>query len=197
MKTTIRRIQQKVGVTADGIIGPDTLNAICRALSLPTAAAAPIWPDQTEVRRGTSRFGRPGNEALLSSIVPPYELLYEGRPVGSIRVHSAIASHVQQTLREVLAHYGEEEIRRLGLHLYGGCYNDRSTSSGGALSMHAWGIALDFSPELNAYSTRAPRATLSHPDCEAWWQIWESHGAVSLGRERGYDWMHLQFARLS
>ena len=62
--------------------------------------------------------------------------------------------------------------------------------------MHAWGIALDFAPDTNAYSPRAPRATLSHPDCDAWGRIWESHGAVSLGRERDMDWMHLQFARL-
>jgi hypothetical protein len=63
--------------------------------------------------------------------------------------------------------------------------------------MHAWGIALDFAPATNAYSMRAPEASLSRPECEAWWEIWERHGAVSLGRKRNYDWMHLQFARLS
>ncbi len=193
MKETIRRIQQKVGVAADGIIGPQTLTAIGRALGISTP---PPWPTQAEVRRGSSLFGRPGNEAELVNITPAYPLLYEGKAVRSIRVHRVIARHVQDALAEVLAHYGQEEIHRLGLDLYGGSYAYRSTSKGNALSMHAWGIALDFSPAANAYATRAPRATLSHPDCEAWWQIWESHGAVSLGRERGYDWMHLQFARL-
>jgi len=43
----------------------------------------------------------------------------------------------------------------------------------------------------------AMRDTLSSPECETWWQIWESHGAISLGRQRDYDWMHLQFARLT
>ncbi len=196
MKPTIRRIQQKVGVTPDGIIGPCTLSAISRALGV-AESKAPLWPTQAEVRRGTSRFGRPGNEAQLASVMPPYPLLYEGSPVRSIRVHGAIAAHVQQALREVLEHYGSAEIHRLGLDLYGGCYNYRPTSGGGALSMHAWGIALDFSPDANAYSFKSPRATLSRPECVAWWQIWEAHGAVSLGRERNYDWMHLQFARLS
>lgn len=196
MKPTIRRIQQKVGVTADGIIGPQTLSAISRALCIPETPLAPVWPTQSEVRQGTSRFGRPGNEEMLTAITPPYPLFYEGSPVRSIRVHGAIASHVQQVLREVLAHYGSAAIQRLGLDLYGGCYNYRPTSGGGALSMHAWGIALDFSPDANAYSYKSPRASLSRPECEAWWQIWEAHGAVSLGRERNYDWMHLQFARL-
>lgn len=197
MKPTIRRIQHKVGVVADGIVGPRTLSAISRALGIADTPTTPLWPTQAEVRRGTSRFGRPGNEEMLTAITPPYPLLYEGRPVSSIRVHCAIATHVKQALREVLAHYGSEAIHRLGLDLYGGCYNYRPISAGGALSMHAWGIALDFSPDANAYSYKAPRATLSIPECEAWWQIWESHGAVSLGRERDYDWMHLQFARLS
>ncbi len=89
-----------------------------------------------------------------------------------------------------------DEIQRLGLDQYGGSYNFRPTATGRSLSMHAWGIALDFAPAANAYAFKSPRATLSHPDCEAWWRIWESHGAVSLGRERNYDWMHLQFAKL-
>lgn len=194
MKTSIQQIQRKLGVPADGIIGAQTVRALMKALDI---HEAPVWPTQAEVRKGTSRFGKPGNEALLESIVPPYPLLFEGKPVRSIRVHQAVALHVQQALREVLEHYGLEEIHRLGLDLYGGSYNYRSTAAGKALSMHAWGIALDFAPETNAYSMKKPRATLSRTECDAWWRIWESHGAVSLGRECDYDWMHLQFARLS
>lgn len=193
MNTTIRLIQQKLGVPADGVMGPQTLRAMAQALDI---HEPPVWPTQAEVRKGTSRFGSPGNEAMLTSITPPYTLYYDGKPVRSIRVHQAVALHVQQALREVLEHYGEAEIHRLGLDLYGGSYNYRSTSTGKALSMHAWGIALDFAPDTNAYHTKKPRATLSRPECEAWWRIWESHGAVSLGRECDMDWMHLQFARL-
>lgn len=195
MKERIKQIQRKVGVAEDGIIGPLTVEAICRALELP--AAAPTWPSQAHVRTGKSCFGKPGNEQALTSIVPPYPLYFEGQQVRTIRVHSLIATHVQQALREVLAHYGQEAIHRLGLDIYGGSYAYRATSSGNSLSMHAWGIALDFAPETNAYSTRAPRATLSSPECRKWWEIWEAHGATSLGRQRDYDWMHLQFASLT
>lgn len=196
MKNDIIKIQQKIGVTADGIIGPRTVQALTRELGI-ASTHIPQWPTQAEIRRGTSCFGRPGNESVLTSIVPPYPLLYEGKPVRSIRVHELVAPHVQMILRDVLEHYGLAEIQRLGLDLYGGSYNYRSSSSGASLSMHAWGIALDFSPMANAYHTKAPRATLSHRDCQAWWEIWEQHGAVSLGRSCNFDWMHVQFASLN
>lgn len=193
MRNDIARIQRHIGVSPDGVVGPLTIRALKKALGLPTTST-PSWPTQADVRRGTSIFGSPGCENQLASLIPPYPLYYEGNPVRSIRVHRLIAAHVQEALREVLEHYGEAEIHRLGLDLYGGSYNYRHTSSGKALSMHAWGIALDFSSAANSYNTRAPRATLSHPDCERWWQIWESHGATSLGRKYNRDWMHLQFA---
>lgn len=193
MKEKIRLIQAKIGVEADGIIGPQTVG---RLLEVFGVEASPTWPTQSQVRAGSSIFGRAGCEAALVSLVPAYSLFFEGKEVRSIRVHKLIAPHVEVALREVLDYYGPAEISRLGLDQYGGSYNYRRSSGGKELSMHAWGIALDFAPATNALSTKAPAASLSHPDCDAWWRIWESHGAVSLGRERNYDWMHLQFARL-
>lgn len=193
MKTTVQRIQQHLGVVADGIVGPQTLRALTMALGI---EEAPAWPTQSEVRRGSSIFGAPGREENLVSIIPAYQLYFEGKPVRSIRVHKLIAPHVREALSEILAYYGNDEIHRLGLDDYGGSYNFRPTSTGQSLSMHSWGIALDFAPRANAYGLKSPRATLSHPDCDAWWRIWEKHGAVSLGRTRNYDWMHLQFAKL-
>lgn len=193
MKTTVRRIQQHLGLVPDGIIGPVTLRALTSALNL---EEIPTWPTQSLIRRGASIFGAPGQEENLTAIIPAYQLYFEGKPVRSIRVHRLIAPHVSAALAEVLQHYGAKEIHRLGLDDFGGCYNFRPTTSGKALSMHAWGIALDFAPRANAYALKSPRASLSHPDCDAWWQIWEKHGAVSLGREQNYDWMHLQFARI-
>ena len=111
-------------------------------------------------------------------------------------VHKLIADRVQKALSEILAYYGIEKIKKLGLDQYSGSYNYRKTSTGSAMSMHAWGIALDFAAEKNTYSMKKPQASLSKPECEMWWKIWEKHGAVSLGRECNYDWMHLQFAKL-
>lgn len=193
MKEKIKEIQRRVGVVADGVVGPCTVAAIMDALGM--RGPSFVWPTQAEVRSGRSVFGEPG-EGELVSVVPPYELLYEGKPVRSIRVHRLVATCVMGALQDVLDHYGEARIRELRLNEYGGSYNYRGTRAGSTLSMHAWGIALDFMPDGNELETKAPRAVLSGPEYEAWWQIWESYGAVSLGRVCDRDWMHVQFARL-
>lgn len=186
---TLRVVQHRVGAKVDGIFGPETANKIYVALGLG-------WPSQADVRSGKSIFGKAGDESNLVSITPPYQLYYEGKPLKTIRVHKLIANDVREALEEVLDYYGVERIHELGLDDYSGSYNYRATASGKSLSMHAWGIALDFAANKNAYSTKKPHASLSKPECEAWWRIWEAHGAVSLGRARNYDWMHLQFASL-
>lgn len=199
MKETIKLIQKKVGVTADGIIGKKTLAALCKALGINQTTAKPNYatlPTQAQVRKGTSIFGSPGVESNLVNIKPPYQLYYCGKPVKTIRVHKLIANRVEAALKEILAHYGEAKIKQLGLDQYSGSYNYRKSTGGSSLSMHAWGIALDFAAATNTYKMKKPQATLSKPECEKWWEIWEKHGAVSLGRECNYDWMHLQFARL-
>lgn len=192
---TIKLIQKKVGVTADGIIGEKTLAAICKALDI-SQPVCTQWPTQAEVRSGKSMFGHVGCEENLVNIVPPYPLYYDGTKVKTIRVHKLIADAVTHALQDILDHYGLDSIHRLGLDNYSGSYNYRKTTSGASYSMHAWGIALDFAAEKNAYSTHKPHASLSIAECMKWWEIWESYGAVSLGRARDVDWMHLQFARL-
>jgi hypothetical protein len=197
MKETIKLVQKKLGVTVDGIAGQKTWAAIAKALGVNTnTKAVTKYPTQAIVRSGVSIFGKPGDESNLVNVKPAYQLYYCGKPVKTIRVHKLIAKEVEQALKEVLDHYGIEKIKKLGLDQYSGSYNYRKSTNSSSLSMHAWGIALDFAAEKNGMYTKKPQASLSHPDCEAWWKIWEKHGAVSLGRELGYDYMHLQFARL-
>lgn len=195
MKETIKLVQKKVGVTVDGIAGQKTWSAIAKALGVNTTTASNL-PTQAVVRSGNSIFGKAGDESNLVNIKPAYQLYYCGTPVKTIRVHKAIADRVEAALKEILAHYGLAEIKRLGLDQYSGSYNYRKSTNSKSMSMHAWGIALDFAAEKNGMYTKKPQASLSHPDCNKWWEIWEKHGAVSLGRECNYDWMHLQFAKL-
>lgn len=198
-KSTIKSIQTKVGATADGIIGPKTLNAIAQKLGLlsqPTqnsSCATIKWPSQSSVRSGKSIFGKVGDESNLVNIKPPYTLYYEGKALSTIRVHKAVADTVQTILKEVLEYYGAEKIHQLGLDQYSGAYNYRKTTSGTKYSMHAWGVAIDWDAENNTYSMHKPKARLSKDECKKWWEIWEKHGALSLGRKSDYDWMHVQF----
>ena len=193
---TVASLQQALRVPMDGVLGPVTLEAAARAVGAALDDAALRWPAQSEVRSGRSVFGQPGDEDALVCITPPYQLFFEGQPVRVIRVHREVADAVRAVLVEVLGHYGAERIRELGLDDFGGCYNFRASRGGSALSMHAWGVALDWMPGRNGMQLGAPQAVLSRAEYRAWWEIWERHGAVSLGRERNYDWMHVQFARL-
>lgn len=193
----IKAIQGAVGVRADGIMGLETKKAVLAHLGGDATASAPAWPTQAEVRGGSSVFGSwKRAEENLVNIVPAYPLLYDGKPVKSIRVHKVVAPYVEKIFQEVLAAYGLEKIHALGLDQYGGSYNARNTAGGSTMSMHAWGIALDFAPGTNALKQNKTTATLARPECAKWWEIWEKYGAVSLGREKDYDWMHVQFARL-
>lgn len=186
---TLRVVQKRVGAAVDGIFGPETANKIYAALGLG-------WPSQADVRSGKSIFGKAGDESNLVNITPPYTLYYEGKPLKTIRVHKLVANAVCEALAEVLEYYGVERIHELGLDYYSGSYNYRKTATGSSLSMHAWGIALDFAADKNTYAMKKQHASLSRPECDKWWEIWEAHGATSLGRARNYDWMHLQFASL-
>lgn len=97
---------------------------------------------------------------------------------------------------ELLSRAIKEGIRALGLDLFGGCLNVRAMRGGKALSMHSWGIAIDVDPEHNPLRWGRDKARMAGPDYAPFLDIWESEGWISLGRERNYDWMHVQAARL-
>ena len=185
----LRCVQQTVLAKVDGVLGKETVSKIAGYLGL-------MWPSQAEVRTGRSIFGKAGDESNLVNVKPAYQLYFEGKTVSTVRVHKLIAKHVEEAFREIAEAYTAEEIHKLGLDDYSGSFNYRKTASGASLSMHAWGIALDFAAGKNAYHQSKKSASLARPECEKFWKIWESHGAFSLGRERDYDWMHLQFASL-
>jgi hypothetical protein len=74
--------------------------------------------------------------------------------------------------------------------------NVRKMRGSDAWSMHSWGIALDFDANRNALRMTSKEAAFAKPAYNQWWKLWEDEGWVSLGRERNYDWMHVQAARL-
>lgn len=156
-----------------------------------------VWPTQAEVRSGKSIFGPYG--ANQTKLVFPYPMKLAWDPQRVVRSTSCnIAVHdpAKRALKKVLQHYGLEKIQELKLDYFGGCLNVRRITGGSAMSMHSWGIAFDFDPERNGFRARAPEAIFSSPAYQVWFEIWEAEGAVSLGRTRNYDWMHIQFSRL-
>jgi len=60
-----------------------------------------------------------------------------------------VSESLERILHRVREEYGDEEIRRLRLNLYGGSYNVRRKRGGTSWSTHAWGIAMDWDPGNN------------------------------------------------
>lgn len=116
--------------------------------------------------------------------------------VNSFLCHNKVKNSIENVLSKVLDHYGADEIRRLRLDLWGGCYNERPIRGGTKWSMHSWGIALDFDPVRNRLEWGRDKASFAKDDYDYWWKCWEEEGWISLGRTRNFDWMHVQAAHL-
>ncbi len=153
------------------------------------------WPRQKDV---VAFYGVNGNVPLYR-VECPWQLELAWDPntkVNSIVIHAKCAQSLDRVLKAQIAHYSEAGLRKLGVHKYGGSYNNRRMRGSNAWSMHAYGCAIDFDPDNNQLKWDHSRARLAKPDAEAWWKIWEAEGWTSLGRERDFDWMHVQAARL-
>jgi hypothetical protein len=201
----------------DGYWGPQTDYAVDALLeTLDTGAPPDPWRDdmaEPANPRGWPRqsglsafFGPHGGIDYAPTPPPPLtnvpcpwplKIAWNLRQTrGHLRVHEKVADSLAEVLERVHAHYGETEIERLGLNLFGGDYVARRMRGGTSMSMHSWGIAIDFDPANNQLKWGRDRARLAGADYADWWRIWEDEGWLSLGRARNYDWMHVQAARL-
>ena len=99
-------------------------------------------------------------------------------------------------LKRTLDHYGLERIRELKLDQWGGTLNVRKMRGGTKYSMHSWGIAIDIDPAHNRLHWGRDRAWLARRNRADFIDFFEDEGWISLGRERNFDWMHFQAARL-
>lgn len=186
----------------DGLVGPQTRQAYEDYVTKDREQGAATdevdhqpqtWPRQSEVTRV---FGNYGENQVLLQLPYPMVLAWDTKTaVTRISLHRLVAPSAQRALEKIHAVYGNR-IPELGLNLFGGSFNVRKMRGGSQMSMHSWGIAIDFDPENNQLKWGRDRARLARPEYEDFWKAWEDEGWISLGRERNYDWMHVQAARL-
>lgn len=214
-KRTIKAImlfQASRKLKVDGFIGPVTE----KSLFDPKTPAPPEDPEIAKSRETpkevsvlgrwprqagcTAFYGEPGNPDCTAGVVrlpAPMRIAWDlDDRITTFRCHKLVASPMETIFKNTLHQYGEALWRELGLDIFGGCYNLRKMRGGSAWSMHSWGIAVDIDPEHNQLKWDKTKASLARPECEPFWRIVESVGAVSLGRIRDFDWMHFQFAKL-
>jgi len=142
-------------------------------------------------------YGSKGTDLVRLHLPYPHRLAWDVKTVvNSFSCHKKVHDSMLRVLTNVLNYYGTEKIVELRLDLWGGCYNERAIRGGTKWSMHSWGIAVDFDPTRNKLQWGRDKASFAHPVYEKWWQFWEDEGWISLGRERNFDWMHVQAAKL-
>ncbi|MEY9234065.1 peptidoglycan hydrolase-like protein with peptidoglycan-binding domain [Bradyrhizobium japonicum] len=154
------------------------------------------WPKESQAAL-TAFYGPHGDPGALVQVRCPWPLQIAWEPytpVKTIRCHRKVADSLGTVLEAIHQRYGEAELKRLGLNLFGGSYNDRKIRGGDRWSTHAWGIAIDWDPDRNQLNWHQDKAGLARPEYNDWWAIWEREGWYSLGRKKDYDWMHVQAA---
>lgn len=194
----------------DGRWGPQTEYATSQLAHLREYGEAPTpwrdrslatanpngWPLEADAELRTF-YGEPGANLVKVDLPYPLRLSWDtNTEVRTTQCNAKVRDSLRHVLEQVLGHYGLDGIRTLRLDLYGGGFNLRQKRGGSALSTHAWGIAFDFDPDHNKLEWGRDRAAFARPEYEPWWACWEEQGWASLGRNKNYDWMHVQAARL-
>lgn len=151
------------------------------------------WPRQRDV---ASFFGEPGANIVQATM--PFALRIAWEPtqrVTKISCNKKCVEAFQHVWERTLAHYGEDELRRLRLDMYGGCFNKRKMRGGTSWSIHSYGAAWDVDPDRNQLKWGRDKAELDGDEYAAFWAIVRQEGGISLGKTHNYDWMHFQFTK--
>lgn len=188
------KFQAKNGLKPDGVVGPKTW-AFVTTVSENTPLSQ-RWPKQ-DYTSMVNFYGPIGENQTQLDV--PYKLKLAWAPSTTLRkitCNERVAKSLYTILENTLKTYGEKEVVKLRLDIFGGCLNVRKMRGGSAWSIHSWGAAIDLDPDNNQLKWGKDRASFAKPVYNDFWQIVEDEGWTSLGRERNYDWMHFQAAKL-
>jgi hypothetical protein len=188
------KFQSTNGLKADGIVGPKTWAFVTRVSN--NTPLSNKWPKQ-DYTSMVNFYGPVGENQ--TRVEMPYKLKLAWAPtteLSRITCHQKVANSVYTIFEKTLKAYGEKDILKLRLDLFGGCLNVRRMRGGSAWSIHSWGTAIDLDPDRNQLRWGRDQAVFAKKEYEEFWKIVEAEGWTSLGRERNFDWMHFQAASL-
>lgn len=143
-----------------------------------------------------AQYGQPGDPDNLTTILLPYPMRIAWdmeKTVTKIQCHKLIANRLLLVFNEILAVYGYDKLKELGIDLFGGCLNVRlMRGSKTRWSKHSWAIAVDLNPAANGLKVSWAKALFSKPEYKPLIDIFYKHGFFNLGKEKGYDAMHFE-----
>lgn len=150
--------------------------------------------EQIEVRYGKANKTGKGYLVTLELPYPMFLNWSTSEIINSFQCHKSIHDRLKAVFTDILNHYGIDEIKRLQLDDYGGCFNYRLMRGGTKLSKHSWGIAIDLDPDRNLLKETSATARFARPEYKPMIDIFYKHGFLSLGREQNRDYMHFESA---
>lgn len=158
-------------------------------------SSVPVWPRQAAM---DAFYGPKGSGQVSMTLPYAMRIAWDlDSWISRFSCHRKVKESLERIFVRTLDHYGIDEIHRLKLDLFGGCLNVRKMrGSATAWSIHSWGCAVDIDPEHNQLKFKRAQATLDNPPFDPFWRFVYDDGGIGLGRERDYDWMHFQLARL-
>lgn len=144
-----------------------------------------------------AKYGKPDDDGsdYLVTIQLPYAMRLAwdtDTVVTKMRCHTLAANKFLAVFNELLTIYGIDEIKRLGIDLFGGCFSFRKMRGGNEYSRHCWGIAIDLDPSRNTLKQSSKTAQFAKPEYKKMIDIFYKHGFINYGRERNWDWMHFE-----
>lgn len=153
------------------------------------------WPIQTQSEL-EKFYGPIGKNQTKVKVPYTLKLAWnKSQKINHFTCHEKVADNIVRVLERVHDHYSGQ-ISNLGLDLWGGCLNVRKMRGSTRRSTHSWGCSIDWDPERNQLKWDHTCANFAKSEYDMWWKLWEEEGAVSLGRARNFDWMHIQFCRI-
>lgn len=152
------------------------------------------WPRQKDIE---AFYGKPGaNQVKMSTPYPLFLDWDQSVKINAFMIHTKCAESATRAMEKILSVYGPTQIHQLGLNQFGGCLNVRPMRGGTRMSMHSWGCAIDWDADRNSLRMDHKTAQLAKPEYQPFIDAWYTEGWIGLGRERDFDWMHVQAARL-
>jgi hypothetical protein len=163
----------------------------------PTILAKQNWPTQA---RAAAFYGNPGSKGWaashLAEVSCPWTLRMDGTVLHAIRIHKLCAPSLARVLAWVWAQCGKDQEKIAALHYdrFSGSYNYRPMRGGSALSMHAYGAAIDWDDADNQQHSHKHLFTADSPLIRAFLdEGWEWGGNWSGA---SIDAMHVQAAHV-